>query len=99
MRLFLTVLMVLLAFGCKTPENAKTNEKELIPIEIVFSSDEAIKRVPYKLSNITMSLTNALNGVERGYSATILVNPDHLDSILEKVGLEEGVTRISQTAH
>lgn len=43
-----------------------------------------------------MSLTNALNGVDHGYSATILINPDHLDSMLEKIGREEGVVSISK---
>ena len=82
--------------GCITSEHLEVREKELVQIEIVFSSDESIKLVPYELSALKLSLTGSLQGVDRGYSATILVVPNQVDSILEKVGLDEGVSRISR---
>jgi hypothetical protein len=47
-------------------------------------------RTNWTMSNLTLSL----NGVDRGYRATVLINPNHVGSTLEKIGNEEGVESI-----
>ncbi len=95
MRLLLSFFLVFSLFGCKITAPASSAEKERISIEIIFSTDEAIKRVPYQLTELELKLSNAINGIERGYYATILVNSDKIDSIMDKIGNEDGVARVS----
>ena len=94
MRLIALVFFCMLMVRCQPTKPLTGSEKERILLEIVFSSEEAIKLVPYKLSNLNLILTNSLNGVDRGYSATILVNPDYVDSILKKLRIQDGIQEV-----
>ena len=89
----MVLFILLILSACKSTETAVESTKEVFRIEITFSTEEAIKMIPYEHQTIELRLDNALE--EHGqYAATIRVFPDQAQQTVEKLALQDGVGNV-----
>lgn len=99
LRILFAFVLMIGTVGCKTTQDRSELQEEAyvrFDVLIQFKSEEDVKRVPFQLPKLRLELLQQVEGSDNLYNASIHCRPSNLNSILEKMQVQDGIVWVKK---